>query len=68
MHFFISAGEAKTAAAVPAQRALSRQAGATLGTAGGQDRATGTRTHAKTETMRLGPPTIVRLERALTHR
>jgi hypothetical protein len=44
-----------------------RQALTTLGAAGGEDRATRTGTHPKTEAVLLVPATVVRLERPLAH-
>src|SRR5450756_251955 len=40
---------------------------AALATARGQDGAAGAGTHPPTEAMDLGPPTVIRLERALAH-
>ena len=45
-----------------------RQPVATLAPAGGDDPATGTGAHPKTEPVRLGPSPVVRLERPLAHR
>lgn len=44
-----------------------RQAGATLATAGREDRAAGTGPHAQTETVGLRATAVVRLEGALAH-
>ena len=44
-----------------------RQALTTLGATGGEDRATRTGTHPKTEAVLLVPATVVRLERPLAH-
>jgi len=48
-------------------RASGGQAGAALGTTAGEDGTTGAGAHAEPKTMRLGPPTVVRLEGALAH-
>src|SRR6266511_836654 len=49
------------------EAASGRQAGATLGPAGRDDRATGARAHAQPETVGLRAPAVVRLVRALAH-
>ena len=46
---------------------LSGELGATLTATSAQDRATGTRTHAQTETVHLGATAVVRLKSSLTH-
>src|SRR5450759_1716150 len=46
---------------------LCRERGTSPATAGGENGTASTRAHAQAEAVRLGAPTIVRLERALGH-
>lgn len=48
-------------------RYLSRQLGAALATAGGQDGAAGTGAHTKAEAVLLGPTAVIRLKSPLAH-